>query len=77
MTVLAELGAALRAIPPIAAEGRLREVSGDRLVIGGLTPLLAVGDGLRLRARDGGAVRAEVTGFLREGVAGSALDPMA
>jgi len=77
MTLLAELGAALRAIPAVAAEGRLREVSGDRLVIGGLTPLLAVGDGLRLRARDGGSVRAEVTGFLREGVAASALDPMA
>jgi flagellum-specific ATP synthase len=74
---LAGLEEGLRAIQPVAAEGRLREVSGDRLVIGGLTPLLAVGDGLRLRARGGGVVRAEVTGFLREGVAASPLDPIA
>lgn len=53
----------LGAVPAFGLQGRVAGLSGLSVEVAGLSACLSVGDRVRLRARDGRAVPAEVVGF--------------
>jgi len=55
--------ASLLQLPAAAIHGRITDVSGLTVTVGGLTGLATVGDRLTLEDRDGHAIAAEVIGF--------------
>lgn len=60
---LASSRAALHALPAYALHGRLTAVSGLAVEVAGLAGHVSIGDRLRLQARDGAEIPAEIIGF--------------
>ncbi len=60
---LSASAALLRRVCPVSVTGTVIALQGLLAEVGGLTGLLAIGDRLHLRARDGRIIPAEVTGF--------------
>ena len=60
---LSASAALLRRVCPVSVTGTVVALQGLLAEVGGLTGLLAIGDRLHLRARDGRIIPAEVTGF--------------
>ena len=73
---LSASAALLRRISPVSVTGTIVALQGLLAEVGGLTGLLAIGDRLHLRARDGRIIPAEVTGFRHDLAQSMAFAPL-